>query len=424
MKTSVAIVLTSMLGAPMAWAACPDPGATQITIYKDSNYRGDCKVLNIGNYPNPSSFGLANDAISSLKVGTSVRAVLFKDSNYGSEQSLYESGSYTVVGRNENDQTSSIIVSSNGGTRAAFRYLGSDPSHMSGRWATEAQGLAHDGSAWYVTQRDHIWRYSLGANLASAAALDDTGIPWQLSSKGCDHFGDPDVVNGYLFVPVEGCYQQAVNCGDGLKNHNTTVYLAVFDSQLNLVCYDDLYKQEGGPCATNAAWVAADPTTGYLYSSDHALNASAPLRGYWLDWSAIYPDDEPHWFLYDAPDRALYRQNGTSVDLRNIQGGVYSPDGLFYLSSGSAECGSGPNGADLGGLRVFRSDGTLIAKAGNGYGYFQYENHCGFYDYEEPEGLDWVDMNAWGGSYDGQLHAILLQNGSEDDVYLKHYDRH
>ncbi len=60
-----------------------NPGADQVALFVDPDYNGQCVVKGVGEYPNPSSIGLPNDAISSLKVGGSVQAVLCLDDNYG-----------------------------------------------------------------------------------------------------------------------------------------------------------------------------------------------------------------------------------------------------------------------------------------------------------------------------------------------------
>src|SRR5262245_40375693 len=186
MKKGIKVLLSLLILACVrqVGAACPNLGPDQIVLYVDANFTGNCRVLNVGTYASPTAFGLPNDKISSIKVGQSVRAVLFKDVNYTGEQSLYEPGSYPVMGRNENDEVSSILVTYNRASRVAFRYLGSNPSHMSGRWANEAQGLAHDSTSWYVTQRDQIWKYDIGADLSGTAELKKVGMPWQLSQRG------------------------------------------------------------------------------------------------------------------------------------------------------------------------------------------------------------------------------------------------
>ena len=59
------------------------PNADQIALYVDANYGGSCIVKGIGEYPNPSSIGISNDSVSSIKVGSNVKAYLCRDDNYG-----------------------------------------------------------------------------------------------------------------------------------------------------------------------------------------------------------------------------------------------------------------------------------------------------------------------------------------------------
>jgi hypothetical protein len=353
---------------------------------------------------------LPNDSISSLVVGNGVRAVLFEHDNFGGEQSLYEPGSYAHVGRNENDKPSSIRVTYNNGSRATWHYLGENPSNYDGKWYNNVQGLAHSDSYWYITQETQIWQYDIGADLTGQEIRLVT-MPWQLSQHGCSHFGDPHFYNGYLFVPVEKCFG-----GQG-------AYLAVFDANLTFICWDQLYKQ-----ANNASWFAVNPASGLGYSAGVTLNDTSPVHAYTIDWNSIYPDDEPHWFLYDSSaDIWLLRQDYSFADLANPQGGVFSDDGkLLYMTNGTQNCNEA--GADNGGMRVFHAGpdglggaGLLQAKAGQAYGYFEYENHCGWYNYEEPEGMDYVDMDVRPGPYWGQLHVLLLQNFPGDKAHLKHY---
>jgi hypothetical protein len=402
---SLSMIAVNSFLAGTAWSACPDPGPNEVVVWKDGSFAGTCRTLAIGAYPQPSNYSpIANESISSLKVGSNVRAVLFKDTQLGGQQSLYESGAYDAMGYNENDTTSSILVLPANGTRATFRYLGDNPYQMSGRWATEAQGLAHSDTNWYVNQRDQIWQFDIGADLGSDPAIRVVGIPQELSQRGCNHFGDTHFANNYLLVPVDGC-------SDGAT-------IAVFDADLNLICYDQLYRQ------STANWLAVHPTTGFLYSSNETLNGEDLLIAYSIDWSQVYPDSNPHWILWDPPpglDQPLKHRDGTPVDLQDVQGGVFSDDGtLFYLSNGYYDC---EEGADGRGLRVFNaSTGVLIANAGNDYGYFNYEFHCGFLHYEEPEGIDYVNMDVRPGPYWGQLHAVLLKNWyPSDQIILKHY---
>jgi Vacuolar protein sorting-associated protein 62/Beta/Gamma crystallin len=79
-----------------------------VTVYKDSNYGGSSRELGVGRY-NTSDLGIGNDELSSLKVGSGLKATLYKDADF--------SGSVMIcvqdtpdVGKNVTDQISSIVV--------------------------------------------------------------------------------------------------------------------------------------------------------------------------------------------------------------------------------------------------------------------------------------------------------------------------
>lgn len=60
-----------------------NPTADQIALFVDADYGGQCVVKGGGDYPNPGAIGLPNDSISSVKVGSSVKAILCEHDNYG-----------------------------------------------------------------------------------------------------------------------------------------------------------------------------------------------------------------------------------------------------------------------------------------------------------------------------------------------------
>jgi hypothetical protein len=70
-----------------------DPGPNEVIVYKDSDFRGSCAALVPGFYPHAENLLVGNDAISSIKVGSGVRARVFKDQVYGGDYNLYSSGS-------------------------------------------------------------------------------------------------------------------------------------------------------------------------------------------------------------------------------------------------------------------------------------------------------------------------------------------
>jgi hypothetical protein len=58
--------------------AC-QPGSDQVGVYSDSDYRGQCKILNWGNYTELSTL---NNTIESIQIGPNVMAQLFIDPNF------------------------------------------------------------------------------------------------------------------------------------------------------------------------------------------------------------------------------------------------------------------------------------------------------------------------------------------------------
>lgn len=385
-------------------AACPLPTADQVVVYTDSNHAGSCRVLGPGSYSSASAFGVSNDAISSIRVGANVRAVLYEHTSFTGREALYEAGSFASLGINANDETSSILVQATGGKRVAFRYLGNYPNDRETFWTPEANGIAHDASHWFIARNapPTLYRFRLVDDLNVTAAVQQVGMPSALASRGCNHFGDPDQYGGYLFMPVE--------CPNGLT------VVAVFDAaNLAFRASQDLPSQD------RLAWIALHPVTGTLYTSNGDVNGQSPVRTYAVDYSRLASYQGG--FLTATPwqDLWLTRRNGTAVDLRVMQGGVFSSDGqILYLTNGSADC----VGGDGNGLRAFDlSTCRAIGNATQEYGLFRYEQSCGWSAYEEPEGLDYFDLAGRGTpGMSGKLHVLLLDNDSHDDVYLKHYN--
>lgn len=64
-------------------ASSCSPGSSQVSLYVDSNFTGQCVTKDIGNYSDPSAIGLPDDAISSVRVGSNVKAILCQYAGYG-----------------------------------------------------------------------------------------------------------------------------------------------------------------------------------------------------------------------------------------------------------------------------------------------------------------------------------------------------
>ena len=93
--------------------AC-EPSNSQVSLYSESEFQGDCTILDIGEYPNGDSFGdIGDNNTASIQVGKGVVARLYESVDYtGTEEILLKS----LITMNRSsvgaDQLSSIIVES------------------------------------------------------------------------------------------------------------------------------------------------------------------------------------------------------------------------------------------------------------------------------------------------------------------------
>jgi murein DD-endopeptidase MepM/ murein hydrolase activator NlpD len=69
------------------------PGDSQVAVYADMDFGGFCKVLEVGEYPDPKAFDpVKNDDIESVKVGSRVSVMVYAGKNYeGEKERLIES---------------------------------------------------------------------------------------------------------------------------------------------------------------------------------------------------------------------------------------------------------------------------------------------------------------------------------------------
>jgi hypothetical protein len=69
-----------------------DPQPTEVIVFADGNFSGKCAVLVAGFYPYATNFLVGNDAMSAIKIGSAVRARVFKNAGYGGGWTIYGPG--------------------------------------------------------------------------------------------------------------------------------------------------------------------------------------------------------------------------------------------------------------------------------------------------------------------------------------------
>lgn len=288
-------------------------------------------------------------------------------------------------------------------------YIGEHPRDREAEWAESAQGVAHEGDNWFITQTRTLWRIPVRIDLNGAAR----GVPGirtvdlqnihSLWDKGYDHFGDLEYFefegSGYLFVPIEDDRREAPSA------------IAVFEAAtLRYVGHAPLQGLRDAP------WCALDPQ-GIVYSSN--TTKSGAVSTFKVDWTLLRSGGGG--WLIPAEQLTLFDESGSPVTIDTPQGGVISSNGrLLYIVAGYCE-GANPSwGVHVFDLQTKRR----IARSENGSGPFNYEFHPGWAcSGEEPEGITIWDLeNGRAPGIAGKLHILMLDNDAgDDDIYFKHY---
>ncbi|MDH3745345.1 MAG: hypothetical protein OES47_09615 [Acidobacteriota bacterium] len=354
-----------------------------------------------------------------------------------------------------------------GGTTACsyfHNYIGQNPRGDSPGWHKQAQGVAHDETHWYLSQKNRIWRIPVEQDLrispplpppfgplnpkphvrcegsdplpwADSIEVPCAGLPDELTALGRDHFGDLSVHDGFLFVPIDG---------------NDGTHIGVFRADKTLT-----YVGAALLDLESLGWLAIDPE-GKLYLS-RAVGTHQTFEVYGLDWNLLVSHGEVEiGYLHELLVRDELDQRAF---LTRMQGGVFSDDGrqLYLVNGFTDEDDSTPDDEDDWGIHVFEvtpkdpdpactgpEEGCLpiarrVARSTNGTGPFNFQFNPGYFTRQEPEGVTYWDLDAPGAPeaggktslglpVGGQLHVMMLNNNdlaggfpSADEVYLKHY---
>jgi len=267
------------------------------------------------------------------------------------------------------------------------------PSDRSFSWSDEVQGITHDEQNWFISQINGLWRIPADLNLNTSFSGREKSlgvarveIPADLRAQGYYHMGDIDYYQGHIYVPVEG-------------RHRPFKLLKIDAATMELKGVANFWQQQ-----KHAPYVAINPTTGILYTSEFTPNKKVGLYGYKMI------DDEKGFRLEHAPRLVLKNAKGDRpVKVHRIQGGEFDLETrtLFLVSD--------------------RVDGGILAfdmDTGN-FKYAHYVDYRpGFPNYEELEGITiWRKAEHKTAGVEGAIHVLMLDNDlNGDDVYLKHYD--
>ncbi len=84
-----------------------EPLAREVLVYRDANFTGACAVLVAGFYPFAANFLIGDDQLTSIKVGSEVRARVFKDEAFSGSWNAYPPGTRSAgLGEFDNRITS------------------------------------------------------------------------------------------------------------------------------------------------------------------------------------------------------------------------------------------------------------------------------------------------------------------------------
>lgn len=87
-----------------------EPLANEVIVATDAGFGGSCARLVPGFYPYAANLVVGNDVISAIKVGSDVRARVYKNPVYASDWNLYRPGTRSAGLGDFNDKISSMRV--------------------------------------------------------------------------------------------------------------------------------------------------------------------------------------------------------------------------------------------------------------------------------------------------------------------------
>lgn len=109
--------ISSITVYPRTWD-CNNPASDQVVVWSGLNFTGACQVLPIGDYFSSDWMGLANDSMTSIRLGSAVQALLCRDSYLGGVcDTLTQSETYLGLRNVGDNQVSSMRITWRPGVR-------------------------------------------------------------------------------------------------------------------------------------------------------------------------------------------------------------------------------------------------------------------------------------------------------------------
>jgi len=85
----LSVFVTMFVLTPFRLFAGCDPLPEQVAFFQDVRFGGKCVVRGLGSYPTSAKLGMANDSISSIKVGSAVQVLVCRDAGYEGRCELF-----------------------------------------------------------------------------------------------------------------------------------------------------------------------------------------------------------------------------------------------------------------------------------------------------------------------------------------------
>jgi hypothetical protein len=246
-----------------------NPTSSQIALFIDPDYYGKCVIKGIGDFANPSAIGLPNDSISSIKVGSDVKAVLCKHDNFLECE--------TFLGNDSNLSDNTVGDNSTSSAKVQSRVqIPSSPSLISpndGTVFTEGNNITLSWTSTGGNYFGEIWGGTSQINFGpqTSTSKDITsqikaGYLYSWHIKAQNDAGTSSWSSSRSFTvkpkPPTSLSAQVVNC-----------------NQINLTWNDNSGNEEGYKIYRNSSYITT-VGAGVTNFSDSGLNGSTSYTYY------------------------------------------------------------------------------------------------------------------------------------------------